>query len=348
MHAPPARPALPSPAAPPAPAAAPREDRSGLTRGLLALSLSAALSGAACAHAPASPPDDACGDACAGGADLAAPRPVREKSVALPFDPNGLFWDAATQALYIADDDGNQIRTWTEDGGLAIVARLPPAPAAGPGLGQIVVLGDRRIVAPRFGGGTGGDVVAVQADGSARAVTGLAPERRRLGLTVAADGTLYDSFFVKVGTDRAGAVAKLSIGGSGNGTGAGTETDVLTGLKKPIGVLALGDALYVSDQEQGQILKAPITDPATVSVFATLPAPDLLAAGPDGSIFTGGLQGGVRQISAAGVVKTVAQQGLKQVRGVAWDGAARRLFIANHDGDPTDGTAHSLEIVPID
>ena len=342
MHAPPAL---------VAPAAAPRANKSGLTgltRRLLALSLSAALSGAACTPAPASAPDDACGDACTGSADLAAPRPVRETSIALPFDPNGLFWDAATQALYIADDDDDQIQKWTEDGGLALVARLPPAPVAGPGLGQPVVLGDRRIVAPRFGGGTGGDVVFVRAGGSARAVTGLAPERRRLGLTVAADGTLYDSFFVKVGTGRAGSVAKLSIGGSG----AGTETDVLTGLNKPIGVLALGDALYVSDQDQGQILKAPLAYPAAVSVFATLPTPDLLAAGPDGSIFTGGftggLQGGVRQVSAAGVVKTVAHKGLKQVRGVAWDGAARRLFIANHDGDPADGTAHSLEIVPID
>ena len=326
------------------PPVAPQVKKTGILQRLLALSLSGVLSGAACAHAPASPPEDACGDACTGGADLAAPPPVRKKSVALSFDPNGLFWDAATQALYIADDDGNQIQKWTEDGGLAIVARLPPAPAAGPGLGQLVVLGDRSIVVPRFGSGTGGDVVSVKPDGSASAVTGLAPERRRLGLTIAADGTLYDSFFLKVGTSRAGTVARLSLGG----TGAGTETDVITGLKKPVGVLALGDALYVSDQDQGQILKAPLQNPASVSVFATLPEPDLIAAGPDGSIFTGGLQGGVRQISAAGVVKTVAQQGLKQVRGVAWDGRARRLFIANHDGDPADGAAHSLEIVPID
>lgn len=170
-------------------------------------------------------------------------------------------------------------------------------------------------------------------------VPGLAKDRRRIGLTVAAGGILFDSFFLKVGADRVGTVAALTL--------AGAETDAIIALKKPVGVLAVGSLLYVSDQDLGQILTAPITKPAATSVFATLPTPDLLAAGPGGSLFTGGLQGGVRRISSSGEV-TVFQEGLKQPRGVAWDPGAGRLFIANHDGEPADGLAHTLEIVPVD
>jgi hypothetical protein len=128
---------------------------------------------------------------------------------------------------------------------------------------------------------------------------------------------------------------------------AGSELDVITGLKKPVGVLPLGSSLYISDQDLGQILKAPLATPSAITVFATFPLPDLLAAGPADSIFTGGHQGGVRQISAAGLV-TVVTTGLKQPRGIAWDPGAGRIFIANHDADPSDGVAHTIEIVPLD
>ena len=67
---------------------------------------------------------------------------------------------------------------------------------------------------------------------------------------------------------------------------------------------------------------------------------------PQGSVFTGVLQGGVRKISAGGEV-TVLHRGLKQPRGLAWDPAANRLFVANHDNDPSDGVAHTLEILSL-
>ena len=44
---------------------------------------------------------------------------------------------------------------------------------------------------------------------------------------------------------------------------------IVSGLSKPIGVLAFNDHLYISDQVLGQILKAPIAHPDQYKVFAT-------------------------------------------------------------------------------
>lgn len=304
-----------------------------LSKSCLVLSLALALTG--CMDGWSAP----FADGGTADADTSHPTPVRRRTVPLTVDPNGLWWDASSGTLYIADDDGNQILKWTDADGIGLVAKLPAAPAGGLGLGQLVVTADGTIVIPRFGFGTDGDVVFIKNDGAMGTVPGLAKDRRRIGLTVAEDGTLFDSFFLKVGADRVGTVSTLTL--------AGTEMDAITALKKPVGVLAVGSRLFVSDQDLGQILTASITKPTATAVFATLPTPDLLAAGPNGSVFTGGLQGGVRRISAAGEV-TVFQEGLKQPRGVAWDPGAGRLFIANHDGEPADGVAHTLEIVPVD
>lgn len=307
-----------------------RRSTAGLNGGTGALLLGLSL--AACSPAQ----DELCGEL--PRLDGGNKEPSRRRSIALAADPNGLFWEPSSGSLYIADDDGNQILKWTDAAGIGAVTKLPAAPAEGPGLGQLVVTADGTLVVTRFGHGTAGDVVFATREGALGTVTGLATERRRIGLTVAPDGTLFDSFFIKSGATRNGTVATLTL--------SGRETDAITGLKKPVGVLALGSDLYVSDQDLGQILKAPLATPAAVSVFATLPAPDLLAAGPQGSLFTGGLQGVVRMISASGTV-SVVQSGLKQPRGLAWDPSANRLFIANHDSDPSDGIAHTLEIVPL-
>jgi hypothetical protein len=60
---------------------------------------------------------------------------------------------------------------------------------------------------------------------------------------------------------RAGAAGEVSLDGS--------EREVMTGLKKPVGVLAVGDRLFVSDQDLNQIVSAPRSDPAAYSVLLT-------------------------------------------------------------------------------
>ena len=258
-------------------------------------------------------------------------------SIALEADPNGLWWDDATGTLYIADDGNNRVLEWTEATGVKLVANLPAAPQDGPGLGQIVKTADGKLVVTRFGFGTAGDVVYVDADGTTTGtVPGLDVTKRRIGLTVASDGTLYDGYFVKTATSQIGAVAKLDL--------AGAETDVITSLSKPVGVFADGANLIMSDQAKNSVLEAPIATPANLeALVAAIDGPDLLCAGPGGTYFTGGTTGEVRQITAAGAYSTFAG-GFLQIRGVAYDAKNKRLFAAEHD---PDGTMNALRILPV-
>ena len=260
--------------------------------------------------------------------------------LAIDGDPNGLWWDDSTQTLYVADDNGNRILRWTDASGFALVKDLPAASPSGAGLGQVVRTGDGTLVVTRFGYGTTGDVVSVPASGDAQIVPSLDPQRRRIGLTLAADGRLFDSWFVRLSTGaRVGSVGQLSL--------TGTEPEAITGLQKPVGVLAVGSDLFVSDQDLGQILRAPLSNPASYTVFATVAQPDLLAAGPDGSIFTGSAGGSLYRISASGVA-AVFETGFQQVRGVAYDPTNHRVFVADHDADETDGVSHVVHILPVD
>jgi sugar lactone lactonase YvrE len=261
-------------------------------------------------------------------------------SILVDGDPNGLWWDEPAQTLYIADDNGNRILKWTDRGGLSVVADLPAVADGSPGLGQLVLTADGTIVVTRFGYGTAGDVVFVPPGGEAQIVPRLDPARRRIGLTVTDDGRLFDTWFVRLDSGaREGAVSELGLDGS--------EADVITGLQKPVGVFASGDSLFVSEQDLGQILEAPLADPASYAVLTTIESPDLLTTWRDGSIFTGSVGGNLYRIDAEGSA-SVFETGFQQVRGVAYDGSNGRVFVADHDGDETDGVSHVLHILPVE
>lgn len=292
---------------------------------------------------PASPtPSPSAADAGFTDGGTTPPKAVERGPIRLEIegDANGLWWDDTAQVLYVADDNGNRILKWTDDDGFSLVADLPTAAPEGSGLGQLVITGDGTIVVTRFGFGTTGAVVYVPPSGESAIVPNLDTERRRMGLTVTDDGVLYDSWFVRLSTgDRVGAVGRLSL--------SGTEAEVITGLTKPVGVLAVGEDLFVSDQDLGQILKAPLSDPSAYTVLATLEQPDLLAAGPNGSLFTGSLGGRLYRISASGAT-SVVESGFLQVRGIAYDPTNRRVFVADHDPDESDGIDHAVHILPLD
>jgi sugar lactone lactonase YvrE len=275
--------------------------------------------------------------ACGGAKhDAAAPENVKPEGVqCIPVDgdPNGLFWDEKSQALLVADAAGNRILKWTEAGGIVPFVALPTA-EPGAGLGQIAQSADGTLLVTRFGKGSAGGVIRVSPSGSADLVPELATDRRRLGLTVSADGRIFESWFKRGAEhERTGAVSELDLGGG--------ETDLVTGLAKPVGVLAYGDTLFISDQEQGKILQAPLAEPANTTVLASLLQPDLLAAGPDGSLFAGSRSGGVHRIEHTGAV-SVALPSKQQVRGVAYDPEKRRLFASEHDADDKDGVHNAL------
>lgn len=295
--------------------------------------VAASLLLAACAI----PPNGGTGADTADSADSALPVDRGPTAFEVDGDPNGLWWTGGE--LLLADDDNNRVLRWTDDAGLGLVGELPAAPANGAGLGQLVQTPDGTIVVTRFGFGTDGDVVTLEPDGSGSVVPRLDKERRRIGLAVADDGSLFDGWFFTRDGAHVGAVSVLDLSGS--------ETEAIEGLGKPVGVLVVDDTLFVSDQDAGQVLKAPLNDPASVALFAAVDEPDLLCAGPDGSLFTGGSNGEVRRLSADGSVTTLAG-GFQEVRGVAYDATNARLFLVDHDSDDSDGTTNRLQIVPVD
>ncbi len=206
----------------------------------------------------------------------------------------------------------------------------------------------------------------------------LSTKKRRVGLAMLADGTIVDTYFTPApdGGPRAGAVAKVNVL-------AGTEKDLITGLHKPIGVTqALDGRIILTDQDFGYLISSATTggvfvDPASVvdagpddaatdagpdasddaavdaappvdagpqpKVFGALAAPDLICPGPDGTFFVGSGAGTVYQVSMTGAA-TALQSGMKSARGCAYDGAHKRLFVAEHD---PAGTANAIRIFPV-
>ncbi|NRD63479.1 hypothetical protein HRD49_17140 [Corallococcus exiguus] len=261
------------------------------------------------------------------------------KTIAVDGDPNGLWWDAESATLFMADDENNRVLRYRDGEGISKVADLPAAPADGPGLGALARLSDGTLVVVRFGGGTAGDVVYVKPDGTSAIVPNLPPERRRIGITVTNDGQLLDGYFVRNNNVNVGSVARLGL--------EGTEQEIVGALVKPVGVLAVNDTLYISDQIAGKVYRSPLSAPSQLVAFATLNSPDLLAVGPNDTLLTGSRDGTVLSIRQSGEVSVLAG-GFQQPHGLAYDAKNKRLFIADHDGTPADGTNHTLRIIPLE
>lgn len=278
-----------------------------------------------------------------GTAPADAALPVQRGPLALTVsgDPNGLYWDGARGQLLLADDDGNRILRWTDRDGFSAIGTLPPAPDRGPGLGQVLPTADGTLVVPRFGYGTQGDVAFLRPDGTNGVVPGLDRTRRRIGLASASDGSLFVGYFVSAGANQPkfGAVARLSL--------TGGETEFVSGLEKPVGILVMGQELFIADQDRREILKTPLAGPVNLVLHARVESADLLAAGPDGSLFTGGRAGRVYRIGRDGSVNVVAAD-MREARGVAYDAANRRLFVADHDGSQAATLTHYLRIFPVE
>jgi DNA-binding beta-propeller fold protein YncE len=260
-------------------------------------------------------------------------------AIDLPGDANGILWDPAASTLYVTDSANGQIEQWTDGSGFAPVASCPHD-AGKVAMGGLVRDG-ATFVTPSFGFGSAGTVFVLDA-GAARTVPNLDPVRRRIGIARAPDGTLYDTYFIGAGMGSGaaphGGVARLDL--------ATGETDLVTTLGKPVGVLATADTLYVSDQDQHTILAYKRDAPGDPRVVAReLPGADLLAELPGGDLVTGGKRGTVSRISVAtGAVATIAS-GFEQVRGVAYDPAKHRLFVVEH----VSGTGRQhLYLVPYD
>ena len=260
-----------------------------------------------------------------------APATLR-RDIPLPGDANGIYWDATDHTLYLTDATHDTLIAWTDANGFATIAALPPADKIE--LGGITRLADGTFVIASFGFGTDGAVLAVGPDHHATTVPGLDKARRRIGITRAPDGTLYDAYFVVDGHQHTGGVAKLDL--------ANGESDVVTqGLTKSVGVAATAAGVFVSDQEANTIFA--IDNGALKPLATGLPSVDLLTALPDGSLVTGGKTGVVVRVAPDGTQSQVAS-GFDQVRGTAYDPAGHRLFVVEHG---KAGANHTLHVLPL-
>ncbi|HEY3594233.1 MAG TPA: hypothetical protein VGL13_10165, partial [Polyangiaceae bacterium] len=186
------------------------------------------------------------------------------ESIAIDGDPNGLFWDTPHRRLIIADDAHNRLLSW-QGHDVAVLAELP-IDAGKAGLGQPALDDSGAIFVPRFGHGISGAILRVDAQGHASAIAGVDPTRRRIGL-FSWQGRLFETYFVRSPERHDGAVAEVATNG--------TETD-LTTFGKPVGVLAVGNDLFVSDQEGNAVFRCEPRAPAGCARFADVEQPDLL------------------------------------------------------------------------
>ncbi len=86
--------------------------------------------------------------------------PVEQGPRAIPLDgdTNGTSWDAASETLYIADDQNHRILEYRDGEGVSLAAEMPDAPPNSTHLGEVVRRRDGTRVTVRFGLGAAGYV----------------------------------------------------------------------------------------------------------------------------------------------------------------------------------------------
>jgi len=287
--------------------------------------------------------------------------------ITVQFDPNGtgspdaIYWDNTKQILYIVDDTNNQVWTYTDGAGLNKYFQVPDNPvlddAGHTKLNGITELSDGTLVITRFGYGVGGALYTLSPDGGTTTVPNVPAARKRIEVTVdPATGVIYsDSFSGGGGSAISGQVETVDLA---NGT-----TAYATGFGKTVGLLVQGSVILVSDQNHNAILAVPtdptqladggatLADGAAFPIYASIPGPDQLSVGPNGTIFTDEFLSGadagppqVRQIAADGSVSipwpTVTFAGLSDVK---YDATNHRLFVVDSNGT----TVRTIKIFPV-
>ena len=250
-------------------------------------------------------------------------------------EPNGLYYHATQESLYIADDDNNRILVRTDDGMLGVFAEIPN-PSGDPGadgLGDLDFAADGSLYVPRFGFGMPGlgAIFRVTPAGQPEQIMGVNADWRRVGLDYDDErGLLYVATFSKdaegVFTGWVATVDPV----------AGVETKIVEGMSKPVGIAVVGDSLFVGDQNLRQLFRVDLTaaQPALELVSDEFESLDLMEATPDGNLLvlsydTANSVGRVYRVTPQGAITTVAE-GAWEPRGIAFDGVSR-IFVSARD-----------------
>jgi sugar lactone lactonase YvrE len=257
-------------------------------------------------------------------------------TIELPGEVNGIMWNAKSHTLFLADSTNQAIDRWTDQGGVERALALPHEDKLE--LGGLVQLADGTFVTTSFGFGKDGAVLHVLGDGKVTRVPGLDSARRRIGLTLAPDGTVYDAWFTAANGSHSGGVSRIDLE-------QGEHDLAIANLGKAVGVAASSTTLYVSDQDHGSILAVSLAAPqTTTAVTSGMTSADLLTLLPSGDLVTGGRTGTVYRVTTGGKASELAT-GFEQVRGTAYDPERKRLFVVEHSkaGPPR---LHVLSVEP--
>ncbi|SAL60226.1 Virginiamycin B lyase [Caballeronia arvi] len=265
--------------------------------------------------------------------------------------PNGVAVRDADGAVFVTDDKTNGIVMASNigDSDFSLYARIPAAEGERTGLSQIAFAPNGHLLVERFGFGAASAVFDVAPSGQIALASDTNAARRRLGLLVLDGGTFLSSWFVKEGS--APATGGVSVITRGTAPRQVIERDIVTGLQKPVGLAEVADMLYISDQAANRIYKVDLqaaraaNAPVPASdVFATIDAPDLMAASPDGTLYTKCGAHAVCSISKRGRPSVIASD-LESPRGVAVDVARKRLIVVDRSSAPDKPSA--LLVLPI-
>lgn len=276
------------------------------------------------------------------------------QSVPLAGTPNGVAVRDADGAVFVTDDRSNGIVMTTHIGdedapAFSSYARIPAAQGERTGLSQIAFAPNGHLLVEQFGFGTAAAIFDVAPSGRVVLASDTNSARRRLGLLVLDAGTFLSSWFVKEG--NAPPEGGVSVITRGTAPRQVIERDIVTGLGKPVGLAAVGDMLYISDQAANRIYEVDLQAARAASapmpasdVFVTVDAPDLMAASPDGTLYTKCGAHAVCSFSKRGRA-TVIADGFESPRGVAVDVARKRLIAVDRSSAPDKPS--TLRVVPI-
>lgn len=282
-----------------------------------------------------------------------APGEKTPRTVALSGTPNGVAVRTSDGAVFVTDDKTNGVAMTSNiadaSPDFSLYARIPAPEGERTGLSQIAFAPNGRLLVERFGYGSASAVFDVASSGQVSVAADMNPARRRLGLYVIDGGTFLSSWFVKESSaPPAGGVSVITRGAT---PGSVTERDLVTGLGKPVGLAVVGDALFISDQAANRIVKVDLQTARAANapvqatdVFATVDAPDLMAASPDGTLYTKCGAHALCSISKRGRATVIASD-FDAPRGVAVDVARKRLIAVDRASAPDKPS--TLRILPI-
>jgi hypothetical protein len=269
--------------------------------------------------------------------------------IAVSASPNGIAVRPADGAVFITDDQTNGVLSSPDGRTFSHYASVPVVAGQSNSLSQLSFADAGALMIERFGFGTASAVFSITGADTIAALSGPDPARRRLGLISIGSNRLLSTWFIKLGSNPPqGGLSLITYDPNAH---TAVERDLLTGLGKPVGVAVSGDAVYVSDQANNDIVKSSLSAllggsqaVAPGAQFAQVNSPDLMAVDASGTLYTKCNTTGLCRIAPDGTLSLLAND-FQDARGVAVD-APRHLLYAVDRAGSTGGTSY-VRIFPL-